>query len=177
MLRLPEYEAHRNFSSGCANHSHIGQMTDTIVDFECRGGMLIISLRMSPCVTASRCSQIVSMCQLSTNFTPGSTTCHDCFTNSYNDALAARRCFSFRTKSSMTAGCTGAFIGSPSPHASVAAFRCFLKQLHHAFQLTVFEVLQVDRRHRDWTTVFASVFLRDLVAVFFWLELAEQPLA
>ena len=72
----------------------MGYMTETIVDFECRGGMLTISLRMSPVLMASKCSQITSMCHDGLNGTPGSTTCHDCFTNSYNDALAARLSFS-----------------------------------------------------------------------------------
>ena len=92
------------------SHSHAGHITDTIVDFECRGGMLMSRRWMSPALTASRCSQIASMCQLAMNGIPGSTTCHDCFTNSYNEADALRRSCSRLTRSSMTAGVIGAFI-------------------------------------------------------------------
>jgi hypothetical protein len=67
MLRLPLYDAHRYFCSGWASHSHIGNITETMVDFECRGGMLMSSLRSSPALIASKCSQIASMCQLAMN--------------------------------------------------------------------------------------------------------------
>src|SRR5690606_26810686 len=41
-----------------------------------RGGMLIIRLSISPRLTASKCSQMASMCQPCTYSVAGSTTCH-----------------------------------------------------------------------------------------------------
>jgi hypothetical protein len=50
-------------ASGCAQ-IHAGQQTLTRLVFEQRGGTEISSLRISPRITASRCSAISSWCQL-----------------------------------------------------------------------------------------------------------------
>jgi hypothetical protein len=71
--------------SGLVSHSQVGHSTAISEDFMCRGGTLMINSRMWPRETASRCSQIASMCQLDLNVVPGSTIGHAGSMNSRSD--------------------------------------------------------------------------------------------
>src|SRR5258708_5235611 len=57
----------------------------------CRGGTLITRLRIWPCVTASKCSMIASMCQPGTNGVWGSMTSQAWRTNSRRLRVASSR--------------------------------------------------------------------------------------
>ncbi|WP_279076505.1 hypothetical protein [Bilophila wadsworthia] len=57
------YEAKRNLALGCRVHSQQGNATETSRVLQWRGGMLMSRSRISPRTTASRCSQMASMCQ------------------------------------------------------------------------------------------------------------------
>lgn len=62
--------------SGDRIHVQVGQRIETKLDFPVRGGTLMMSRRIWPRVTASRCSQIAPRCQESLKGVPGSIRCH-----------------------------------------------------------------------------------------------------
>src|SRR5512137_1966220 len=66
---------------------HAGKNTEKSRDLQVPGGMLTIRLRsasVSPAMQHSMCLQATSMCQLSTNWTEGSTMCQALRTNSWS---------------------------------------------------------------------------------------------
>ncbi len=67
VLSVGAEEAAMKLVSGLRIHIHAGQKTDTKLELQCLGGMLISNRRTSPRLTASSRSQIAPMCQLSTN--------------------------------------------------------------------------------------------------------------
>src|SRR5437588_437906 len=60
----------------------------------CRGGMLMIRLRIWPREIASRCSIMASMCQPGMNGVAGSRTCHITLTKSFRLRVASSRSIS-----------------------------------------------------------------------------------
>lgn len=111
------YEAVRYFKPGCVIHSHAGHITDTIVDFICRGGMFTSRWSNLPFVMASRCAHSTSICQLLINCVVGSMIVHPWRMNSKR----LRRACSARTKASggSFAG-RGGGLGDGKPSASLA---------------------------------------------------------
>src|SRR5262245_21128963 len=80
--------AHTYRRPGLLIHSQQGHITDTRIDFMYRGGTLMTSRCVVPAVTASRCSQIRSICQFGTNVVCGSSTGHISSTNVRSERAA-----------------------------------------------------------------------------------------
>src|SRR5271154_3308107 len=77
-------------SCGSVAQIQAGNITETRVDFACLGGMLIRRALISRRLTASRCSQIASMCQPGMKGWFGSIVLQAAFTNVLSDTWALR---------------------------------------------------------------------------------------